>query len=233
MAKILLIDDDLSTVTLIKRVLGQHDLLIATNGTDAKQILDLSPDVDLLLLDLNLPDTDGMVLLQELRSLLPFRFLPTILLSGRNTSSDKVAGLNLGADDYVTKPFDPLELGARVSVQLRRHLQSNGGPPLLVCNRLSLDVLAQRAFCTATEPPAQLEITALEFRILLFFVKHKGQVLSRQQLLTNVWSDETHVVDRTIDSHISKLRPKIRNCGLEIESVYGEGYRLDQRPIAA
>lgn len=175
----------------------------------------------LIILDLMLPKKDGLEVCKELRA---FSSVPIIMVTARVEEIDRLLGLELGADDYICKPFSPREVVARVKTVLRRVApaepseRSQGG--------LSLD----EARLIARVDGAQLDLTALEFRLLSILAEHPGRVYSRGQLMTSLYSDQRVVCDRTIDSHIKKLRKKISAAGAKadlIQSVYGVGYKYE------
>jgi len=178
--------------------------------------------VDLMVLDLNLPDGNGIDLLRELRA--AGRSLPVIVLTSRDAEVDRVVGLELGADDYVTKPFSAREVVARVKAVLRR-AHAEAVPSATAAAGLSVDLERRSAHWGATE----LVLTKIELDLLAALLKRPGQVLSRQQLLDRVWGDEVVIEDRTVDVHVKSLRRKIREAGGDpecVETVRGVGYRI-------
>ena len=179
-----------------------------------------SEPFDLLLLDVMLPGKSGYEVCREVRGKKPD--LPIIMLTARSHEAEKVLGLELGADDYVTKPFSPLELRARIKAQLRRtkNLQpSSYSFSTLVVN---LDRMEVR------DGDCLIELTALEFKLLTALIQNAGHVLSRDRILDLVWSENAVVTDRVIDTHISNLRKKLEpNGAAHISSIRGMGYRFD------
>ena len=177
---------------------------------------------DLILLDVMLPRVDGFEVCRELRRA---RIkTPVILLTAKTQEAEKVLGLELGADDYVTKPFSPRELRARIGAVLRRF----DGESLGVCRFGGLEVDFDGASVLNSGVP--VELTALEFRLLKIFIERRGRVLSREQLLDAVWEHGTHVSDRVVDTHILNLRKKIEEDSSRprlIQGVRGLGYRFD------
>ena len=184
---------------------------------------------DLLLLDLNLPDLSGIEVCRSLRADPKTRELPILMLTARGSEVDRVVGFEVGADDYVTKPFSVRELVLRVDA-LRRRLSRGGSPTpaasashqRLRSGRIELDVEDFVAFVSGQ--PVQL--TLLEFRLLKFLVEASGRVRSRDALLVEVWGYSTDVETRTIDTHVKRLRDKLGEAGDAIETVRGVGYRL-------
>ncbi len=184
---------------------------------------------DLVLVDWMLPDTSGLELTRSIKREPETRDLPIIMLTARAAESDKVAGLDGGADDYLTKPFSPRELVARVNALLRR----SGGPDAgesLNLGKLSIDRAGHRVSAAGT--PVVLGPT--EYRLLEFFMLHPDRVYSREQLLDRVWGGNVYVEERTIDVHIRRLRKalEVHDCDRYIQTVRGAGYRCSERPDA-
>ena len=174
---------------------------------------------DLILLDLMLPGRDGLDICKEIRS---FSEVPIIMITARVEEIDRLLGLELGADDYICKPFSPREVVARVKTVLRRV----GDHQVLPTGELVLDPDKFRAVLRGQE----LDLTAVEFKLLHFLFQHPGRIYSRSQLMDRIYSDQRIVSDRTIDSHIKKLRKKIANAAPDedlIHSIYGVGYKFE------
>ena len=175
--------------------------------------------IDLVLLDLMLPGRDGLEVCKEIRA---FSRVPVIMVTARVEEIDRLLGLELGADDYICKPFSPREVVARVKAVLRR--AAGGAPPP---SGLALDPDRYRA----TLHGRDLDLTAVEFNLLQFLAAHPGRIFSRQQLMDHIYADQRIVSDRTIDSHIKKLRRKLDEVEGEsqlIRSVYGVGYKFEE-----
>ena len=184
---------------------------------------------DLMLVDWMLPDTSGLELTRAIKREPETRDLPIIMLTAHAAEADKIAGLDGGADDYLTKPFSPRELVARVNALLRR----SGGPEAgeaLKLGRLSIDRAGHRVSAAGT--PVMLGPT--EYRLLEFFMLHPDRVYSREQLLDRVWGGNVYVEERTIDVHIRRLRKALEphDCDRHIQTVRGAGYRCSERPDA-
>jgi len=179
--------------------------------------------VDLLLLDLMLPGRDGMEICKELRT---FSNVPVIMLTARVEEIDRVLGLELGADDYICKPFSPREVVARVKAVLRR--AGGVGPSRKGGEGLILDELGYKAILNGVD----LGLTAVEFKLLSYLAAHPGRIFSRDQLMGCIYTEQRIVNDRTIDSHIKKLRRKIAEVAPEeelVHSVYGVGYKFEKK----
>ena len=181
---------------------------------------------DLVLVDWMLPDTSGLELTRAIKRERETRDLPIIMLTARAAEADKVAGLDGGADDYLTKPFSPRELVARVNALLRR----SGGPEAgeaLNLGRLSIDRAGHRVSAAGTP----VVVGPTEYRLLEFFMLHPDRVYSREQLLDRVWGGNVYVEERTIDVHIRRLRKALEehDCDQYIQTVRGAGYRCSER----
>lgn len=182
---------------------------------------------DLVLIDWMLPDTSGLELTRTLKRGRETRDLPIIMLTARAEESDKVAGLEGGADDYITKPFSPRELQARVNALLRR-TEGHDAEEVLKVGVLAMDRAAHRV--TAADEPIDLGPT--EYRLLEFFMRNPERVFSREQLLDRVWGGNVYVEERTIDVHIRRLRKSLEpvKAAEYVQTVRGAGYRLSTRP---
>ena len=176
---------------------------------------------DLLILDLMLPDIDGLEVCKYLRNVKKADF-PIIMLTAKDDEFDKVLGLELGADDYVTKPFSVRELLARVKAILRRSIDTSNVALINIENILKIDFQKYEVF--VNDEPVLL--TATEFKLLRIFAEKRGLVFSRERLLSKLWGDDKLVVNRTIDVHIKNLREKLGEAGKYIINVRGVGYKI-------
>lgn len=181
---------------------------------------------DLVLIDWMLPDSSGLELTRALKRDRETRELPVILLTARAEESDKIAGLEGGADDYVTKPFSPRELAARIHAVLRR-AQPGGDGEHVAVGGLELDPASHRVLAEGRTVP----LGPTEYRMLEFFMTHPERVYSRDQLLDRVWGGAVYVEERTVDVHIRRLRKALENFGYDrlIQTVRGSGYRFSAR----
>ena len=227
MYSILLIDDSPEVLPLVKRALGpNYRISLAGNVAEGMQALtQADAPFDLLLLDVMLPDGDGFSFCGQLRSMEPFKDLPVIFLTGKAQTADKVTGFSLGADDYIVKPFEPLELKARIDGKLQRRQHSNSND-LFQKGHLRLQISTVRATHFSADHETDLKLTPTEFKLLYCFMKNEGKVLTREDLLNVVKNDKGHILDRTIDKHISSLRKKLAPHVKYIESIHGVGYRF-------
>ncbi|MBM3314213.1 response regulator transcription factor [candidate division WOR-3 bacterium] len=178
---------------------------------------------DLVVLDLMLPDMDGMDVCRELRSSDRLARVPVVMLTARTDEVDRILGLEVGADDYIPKPFSPRELVARVRAVLRRDGRQESVVPLQV-GGISIDPRRHRV----TVAGEKVDLTATEFRILSLLAEKPGWVLSRDQILDRLWGSEKAVIDRTVDVHIKNLRDKLGKAGRLIRSIRGVGYKLEE-----
>jgi DNA-binding response OmpR family regulator len=225
MRRILVVEDEPDIALGLQEDLHRNGYEVQTVGDGETALRRARGEAwDLILLDLMLPRIDGFEVCRQLRRA---RIkTPIILLTAKTQEAEKVLGLELGADDYVTKPFSPRELRARISAVLRRFDDESLG----VCRFGDLEVDFDGA--AVTKNGVRVELTALEFRLLKTFVERRGRVLSREQLLDAAWEDGTHVTDRVVDTHILNLRKKIEtdpSQPLLIQGVRGLGYRFEGR----
>ncbi len=225
--RILVVDDDKAVVRLMRGYLEQagFEALVAYNGETAMHII-RREQPDLVLLDLMLPDQDGWDITRTIRSDPKLAALPLIMLTARVTDADKIIGLELGADDYVTKPYNPREVVARVRARLRiqQGAQQPEHKPLQV-GGLRLDVGKRRAEVDGRS----LDLTATEFDILRTLLEHPGYVWTRSQLIRTALGSDFEGIDRTVDSHMHNLRRKVEadpKNPIYIQTVYGVGYAL-------
>jgi two-component system phosphate regulon response regulator PhoB len=177
---------------------------------------------DLLVLDLMLPGLDGLELARILKRDPALARLPIVMLTARGEELDRIVGLELGADDYIAKPFSPREVVLRIKAVLRRRTGSESDPDRLEIGRIQLDTAAHRALVRGSEIP----LTATEFRLLRVLMEGQGRVQTRSRLLTDVWGYAEDVDSRTVDTHVRRLRRKLGSESDRIETVIGVGYRL-------
>jgi phosphate regulon transcriptional regulator PhoB len=226
MGTILIVEDEADIADLVKYQLEKEGLAART-VSDGKQALDLivRDHPDLIILDLMLPGTDGMEVCRRLRANSATQAIPIIMLTAKAEEVDRILGLEMGADDYVPKPFSPRELVARVKAVLRRTAAplAPSEAPVGVGN-LRLDPVRHEA----TKADRPVDLSAMEFRLLEFFLRHRGRVFTRTQLLDQVWGQDRFVEPRTVDVHIRRLREKIEDDPRRptlILTVRGMGYK--------
>ena len=220
--RVLVVDDDAKTVELVKLYLNRdgYKVLTAYNGVEALRLARESHP-DLIVLDLMLPGIDGFEVCRTLRD---ESDVPIIMLTARTTDQDKLTGLGLGADDYVTKPFSPKELAARIRAVLRR-LPGERGPAEIKRGEITVNFFKHEASLAGRA----LNLTTVEFKLLGVLVKEPGRVFSREQLIENALGYDFKGFDRTIDVHILNLRRKLEPDPIHpryIKTVYGAGYKF-------
>ena len=228
-ATILIVDDEKEIADLIELYLQGEDYQIVKcyDGTQALEAI-RNQSLDLAILDVMLPGIDGFTLCQEIRRSYHF---PVIMLTAKVGDMDKITGLTIGADDYITKPFNPLELAARVKAQLRRYTQYNGGdkgssPDIIEVNGLVINRAIHE--CNLYDEP--LVLTPIEFNILWLLCERRGQVISAEELFETVWGEKYLDRNNTVMVHIRRLREKMHEPSREprfIKTVWGVGYKID------
>ena len=224
--RILVVDDEPDLLELVRVNLSQAGFEVETAETGRQALERLRRATpDLLILDLMLPDLSGTEVCRHLRADPTLGGIPIIMLTARADEVDRVVGLEIGADDYVTKPFSPRELTLRVRAVLRRRQPASGaGAQVLERAALRLDPERHRCFVESTE----IELTAKEFALLQGLMMRPGRVMTREQLLDDVWGTDIAVTTRTIDTHLKRLREKLGAASHLIETVRGVGYRFSE-----
>jgi DNA-binding response OmpR family regulator len=226
-SRILIVEDDKDIADLIAHSLTKagHATTIVSSGTGALPAVKATPP-DLILLDLMLPGMDGLLVCQALRHDPSTAAIPIIMLTARGDEAERIAGLELGADDYVTKPFSPRELTARVAALLRRAQRPTpAAGAVLVYGPLTIDVDRHTVHADGEE----VRLTAKEFLLLQYLVEHRGRVLSRDLLLSDVWGYQYTGGTRTVDVHVRRLREKLPLLADAIVTIKQFGYRLEER----
>jgi two-component system phosphate regulon response regulator PhoB len=222
MQRVLIVDDDLDIQRLVSYNLSQagFDVITASSGRKALESIQHQPP-DLVILDLMLPDIDGMEVCRTLRQRDSSKRLPIIMLTARGDEVDRVVGFELGADDYVAKPFSPRELVLRVKSIFRRMKEQRSD--LLRVGKIYIYPERRQCFVGTS----QVDLTAKEFDLLQALMHGRGNVLSRDVLMDRVWGYHSDAASRTLDTHIRRLREKLGEEGLHIETVRGVGYRME------
>ncbi len=221
---ILIVDDEKEIRELLRLYIEKdgYSVVQAENGSEALKQAD-SAQIDLAIIDIMMPELDGYQLIKALRER---GNLPIIVVSAKTENHEKILGLDLGADDYVTKPFDPLEVIARIRARLRRYGAQtvDYGAALLTAGGLTLDTSA----CTLHSDNESIPLTATEFNMMKLFMQSPGRVFTKQQIYDAAWQEAAAVDDNTVMVAISKLRGKLPgNCEVSIGTVRGLGYRLE------
>ncbi len=223
MAKVLIIDDEPDIIELVSHHLKANGYSSIGAGTGADGLRRARERPDLIILDLMLPDMEGTEVLRALKADERTRAIPVIFLSARSGEVDRVVGFELGGEDYVVKPFSPRELVLRVRAVLRRRHDAEEAATL---RRGGLEIDSGRHRALVDGSP--VELTATEFKLLEYLMRHPGRVLARDRLLDAVWGHDVYVTPRTVDTHMQRLRHKLGGHGRLIETVRGVGYRLSE-----
>lgn len=228
MTNILICDDERDIVSALKIYLEAegYATFAAYNGREALEILSRE-EIHLVLLDVMMPEMDGIAALSHLRE---ESNVPVILLTAKSEDTDKILGLNIGADDYVTKPFNPVELCARVRSQLRRYLTLGGGKAkeeTLSIGAVTLDEKAKEV----TRDGEIVPLTPTEYEILRFLMQHAGEVFSPREIYRRVWNGEPYGAENTVSVHIRHIREKLELNPAEpriLKAVWGQGYKVER-----
>jgi len=228
MYNILICDDEKDIVSALKIYLSSenYNIFEAYNGKEALQVI-RSNDIHLVLMDIMMPEMDGLTAMVKIREL---NNIPIILLTAKGEDTDKVLGLNIGADDYITKPFNPVEVLARVRSQLRRYMQLGGGtvkPHILRIGGIELDDRAK----TVTLDGETVSLTPTEYDILKLFMENPGVVFSPKEIYKKVWNEASFGSESTVAVHIRHLREKIEINPSEpryLKVVWGQGYKMER-----
>lgn len=231
---ILIVDDEPDLLEMVEFNLEKAGFRVLTAATGSQALsVARAERPALILLDLMLPDVQGTEVCRILKSEERTRDIPVIMVTARGEEIDRVVGFELGAEDYVVKPFSPRELVLRVRAMLKRAARGSGEEEdkeaVLEFGSIRLDQERHRVWVGEEE----VQLTALEFRLLTTFIRRRGRVQSRERLLDDVWGIDVEVTTRTVDTHVKRLREKLLDAGQYIETVRGVGYRFSERPDAA
>ena len=221
--KILVVDDEARMRKLVKDFLSIKGYIVleAEDGEEALKVFDTNKDIKLILLDVMMPKMDGFEVLEAIRQ---YSTVPVIMLTARSEERDELEGYKLGVDEYITKPFSPKILVARVEAVLRRTV---GEPEeKLVAGAIEVDKVARSVYID--KKPVDLSFK--EYELLTYFIENKGIALSREKILSSVWNYDYFGDARTIDTHVKKLRAKMGERGDYIKTVWGMGYKFEITP---
>jgi DNA-binding response OmpR family regulator len=223
--KILIVEDDKHISKLVKYNAEKagYACAVADDGKEALEILG-EESVDLIILDVMLPKIDGFEVCRLLKQDHKLKNIPVIMLTARGEEVDRIVGLELGADDYVVKPFSPRELMLRVKAILRRNKEEGISGDVIKRGGLVIDISKYKVSVNNKE----IELTPIEFKLLVTLVERSGRIQSRDQLLSDVWDMHSDVYTRTVDTHIKRLREKLGKAGDLVETVRGLGYRFTE-----
>lgn len=224
MPSILILEDSEDNFTLIKHALEpMHALTWARSVTQAKELF--KEHFDILLVDIGLPDGDGYEFCDWIRSKKGNWNVPVIFISGQVTVENRIAGYLVGGDDYICKPFNVIELKARVEAKLRRAKASSA--LCIEIDGLIIDLKSQRAKLMESGVAKEVDLTPIEFKILSLLASEIGRVFTRDEILDKVWGNNVYVFHRSVDTHVSKLRRKLIKQGKLIQSVHSLGYKIN------
>ena len=225
-ARVLIVEDEPAIAELIAVNLRHSGFIpvLAKDGVAAQREIDaVLPD--LILLDWMLPGQSGLVLARKWRADARTKAVPILMLTARSDEPDKIAGLDAGADDYITKPFSTQEMLARIRAVMRRRAPESANDSITLMD-LMLDASTHRVSFKG----AELRVGPTEFKLLHYLMKHAERVHSRSQLLDKVWGDHVFIEERTVDVHVKRLREALGAAGVMVETVRGSGYRITARP---
>ena len=220
---ILIVEDEFKMRKLIKDYFKKEKYIIieAGDGPTAIKEFKNNPNIDIIILDIMIPELDGYTVCEEIREI---SNVPIIMLTAKGEEVDKILGLEIGADDYVTKPFSTRELVARVKAVLRRAKEEKKQEVLKIGEKIEFFPKEYKVKVSGKE----IELTSTEFRILLLLAKRKGWVFSRDQILDYLYEGDRIVFDRTVDVHVAHLREKLGKSGEYIKSIRGIGYKIEE-----
>ena len=221
--KILVVDDESRMRKLVRDFLvkSNFDVLEAEDGEQAVDIFFKEKDIALIVLDVMMPRMDGWQVCREIRS---YSKVPIIMLTAKSDEKDELQGFQLGVDEYISKPFSPKILVARIEAILRRTNQLGQESKLLSCGGIQVDKIAHQVSIDGQD----VELSYKEFELLTYFIENKGIALSREKILNNVWNYDYFGDARTIDTHVKKLRSKLGEHGNMIKTIWGMGYKLSE-----
>ena len=224
--KILLVEDSTEQQKIICEVLNQYNVIVVDNAEEAA-VMVKNQNFELIIIDINLPGKNGYYLLGEIQVNSDLDKTPILCLSARSEINDKISAFSLGADDYVTKPFDLMELRARVDSKIAKKNRIKSKALTTVIGDVEIDHLKHKVMIgRVASQRKEVLVTQTEFKLLWCLARRPEQIFSREQLLFVAWGETSKVLDRVVDVHICQLRKKIGNCGVYIKTVSGVGYKL-------
>lgn len=224
--RVLIVEDDKNISKLIKYNLEKEGFYCTAcfNGEEALKALDKDP-FNLIILDIMLPGIDGLEVCRQVKQNKALSNVLIIMLTAKGEEVDRVVGFELGADDYIVKPFSPRELILRIRAILRRLKPVEPEKDQLISGKLTIDLPRHKV----TVDKKEVELTSMEFKLLVILMQRKGRVQSREKLLEDVWDIASDVTTRTVDTHVKRLREKLGKAGDMIETLRGVGYRFSEK----
>lgn len=228
MSKILLVEDSEDSYNLIRRAISPEiEIDWKASYFEASNAI-VNSKYDLILLDVLLPDGNGLDLANSIQSLPHLCLTPIIFISTKDTVNDIVIGFSSGADDYITKPFNIMELKARINSKLKKMELLNGSKKKIKLGPLNVNLTSHSVFIKQNQDEEKLDLTPIEYKILTYLLSQPGQVFSRSEILDKIWGHNVYVYPRSVDTHVSKLRKKLGYYSDLIESVHGSGYKIKE-----
>ena len=228
MSKILLVEDSEDSFNLIRRAISPElELDWRSTYFEASSAIQKNK-YDLVLLDVILPDGSGIDLANSIQALSHLNLTPIIFISTKDTVNDIVTGFSAGADDYITKPFNIMELKARINSKLKKMELLNGYKKKLKLGPLNVNLTSHSVYIKQNQQEEKLDLTPIEYKILIYLLSQPGQVFSRSEILDKIWGKNVYVYPRSVDTHVSKLRKKLGYYADLIESVHGSGYKIKE-----
>lgn len=225
MNRILLVEDSIEIYQMVVQSTAQvAELKWAKSVQEARDEI-AKNHFDIILLDVELPDGNGIEFCSSIQS--THSHISIFFLTGRNNLSEKVMGFSAGAEDYITKPFYPLELKARLEARLRKNKQNSMQSDQLKWKEIQIIKSRQEVSILEDDNFQKIELTALEFKILMYFAARPGEVIIRDKILNDIWGEDIHVYARSVDTHVSKLRKKLGAVARIVESIHGTGYKFN------
>lgn len=223
--KILIVEDEKNIAKLIRYNLekSDYDCTVARTGEDALSILE-KQHFNLIILDIMLPEMDGFEVCRNIKQVPGIKNIPIIMLTAKSEEVDRIVGLELGADDYITKPFSPRELILRIKAILKRGKAEDQKKEVLISGDIEINIPKHKVIVRQRE----IALTNMEFKLLFTLMERQGRVQDRDRLLSDVWEIDSMVDTRTVDTHVKRLREKLGRSGCMIETVRGMGYKFKE-----
>jgi DNA-binding response OmpR family regulator len=222
--KILFVEDTAETQLILQSLLRDYKMITCVSLEEAKRSLNHGPFAAIIL-DIELPDGDGLRFLAECPENIK-KQAAIFIISGKSALANKAMAFTYGADDFISKPFDPIEVKMRIDAKIRKMSEQNPTNENFKIEDLLVNVAEQKLYLENETESSQISFTSLEFRIFTFLSKNRDKVISRDEIINHIWGGRVHITDRTVDAHIAHIRKKITASRVKIETVFGSGYKL-------
>jgi DNA-binding response OmpR family regulator len=222
--KILLVEDALEGQLILQNILKGYDTISCVNLKEAAENLKLGSFAGIIL-DIELPDGDGLHFLAEFTELQKNQ-TAIFVISGKAALTNKAMAFTYGADDFITKPFDPIELKLRIDARIRKIAEHSTQPDHYKIEDLTVNAAEQCIYLESEAEPQPINFTSIEFRILVFFLKNKNKIISREEMIQHIWGNKVYITNRSVDAHVAHIRKKIQASRVKIETIFGTGYKL-------